>query len=70
MSAAPGYSSEQFMDHFAFDTLDQAVNAKAGGMVPLACAVLSEDLQKLGAAHGALVGAGVDGWLVTVNGWR
>ena len=35
------------MDHFAFELPD--LTSTPSGMVPLACAVLSEDLERLGA---------------------
>ena len=43
---AQGMSLESFMDQFAFEFGD--LKGDCGGMVPLACAVLSEDLQMLG----------------------
>ena len=43
---AQGMSLESFMDQFAFEFGE--LKGDCGGMVPLACAVLSEDLQMLG----------------------
>ena len=39
-------SLESFMDRFAFELGD--LKGGCGGLVPLACAILSEDLQMLG----------------------
>jgi hypothetical protein len=46
MDDFPGLSLESFVDHFGFEKPELTASQ---GMVPLACAVLSEDLERLGA---------------------
>lgn len=58
-------SLESFMDRFAFELGD--LKGGCGGLVPLACAILSEDLQMLGLTTDSFFTAGMGSCIIRAN---